>query len=190
MVALRWSGRSRRRRPSATLRVIVGGCLALATACNSGQVEESSNDTAEAEVAPATITVPPARLSPFCQAMIDLSDRLATDPPDDVNQYIVDTYLSIVDVVPPEIESDFLVVLAEIQTGDSGSPPTTPPSTEGPADEDLADFDAEGRLPDDDPSERLNAYVDFTCRDSENNPGPPATPPNDVEAAPTDTTSG
>jgi hypothetical protein len=38
-------------------------------------------------------------------------------------------------------------------------------------------FDAEGRLPGEQPVERLNDYVQFSCRGIDNNPGPPATPP-------------
>jgi len=41
----------------------------------------------------------------------------------------------------------------------------------------IEDFDAEGRLPGDSPSERVGDYVLFTCRGSDNNPGPPATEP-------------
>ena len=44
----------------------------------------------------------------------------------------------------------------------------------------VEDFE-EGYVPDDDASSRLNAYIAFACRDSQNNPGPadtqPAPPP-------------
>ena len=57
---------------------------------------------------------------------------------------------------------------------------TTPPS-----DEQL--FAEEGWLPDDDPAVRVNEYVEFACRDTINNPGPPATVP---DAAPPTSEAG
>jgi hypothetical protein len=57
---------------------------------------------------------------------------------------------------------------------------TTPPS-----DEQL--FAEEGWVPDDDPAVRVNEYVDFACRDTINNPGPPATVP---DAAPPTSDAG
>lgn len=65
-----------------------------------------------------TMTVPPTRLTPFCQAMIDLADRLETEQIDDEGQLILDTYLEILSEVPTAIEEDFRVVIARLQSGD------------------------------------------------------------------------
>jgi hypothetical protein len=53
--------------------------------------------------------------------------------------------------------------------------------TSPPSDEQL--FAEEGWLPDDDPAIRVNEYVEFACRDTINNPGPPATVPDAVPPA-------
>lgn len=121
--------------------------------------------------------------------MIDLGDRLEQDPPDDIEAEIIETYEEIADEVPAAIREDFDAVLAELRgeaspTATAADTPTTtrtpaPPQTDAsgaslpPGD---AFFD-EGYDPDDDPALRLNAYVDFECRDVANNPGPPATQP-------------
>jgi hypothetical protein len=57
--------------------------------------------------------------------------------------------------------------------------------TSPPSDEQL--FAEEGWLPDDDPAVRVNEYVEFACRDTINNPGPPATVP---DAAPPSSGAG
>ena len=49
-----------------------------------------------------SVTVPPERLTPFCQAMIDLSERLETDPPDDTAALIIETYEGVGGDVPAE----------------------------------------------------------------------------------------
>lgn len=76
---------------------------------------------------------------------------------------------------PPESSPD-----VESTAPDTFVPPTgtgvTVSTLEPPSAEEA--FDAEGYLPDDDPAIRLNEYVDFTCRDNINNPGPPATQPS------------
>lgn len=158
---------------------------------------------ARATVPIASVTVPPERLTPFCQAMIDLGDRLETDPPDDVGALIIETYEGIVDEVPPEIANEFDAVLTSLRAGTdpdapgasspatTGSDSTGPDST-GPVSTEGDPFFEEGYLPDDDPSRRVNAYVQFACRDTANNPGPPATQPLDdivVDDTATDATS-
>ena len=60
--------------------------------------------------------------------------------------------------------------------------PTTdvPVTTGGPGeatDATAAEGDGEGAPVADTPSERLAAYVDFVCRGTANNPGPPDTQP-------------
>ncbi len=166
-----------------------------------------------------TVAVPIDRLSPFCESMIELGDRLASDPPEDETAFIIDTYRAITPEVPAEIANDFAAVLARLEgrpiptvdpddttpltvpapaadatdtsepaaaappvtiaTPDTPPPVTAPPATDTdglPIPQDTT-FSDEGYAPEDDPAERLNAYVNFVCRDSRNNPGPPATQP-------------
>jgi hypothetical protein len=126
------------------------------------------------------VVVPPERLSPFCRAIAELDRQIAeAEPGDDVTAMIVDTYSSIVDDVPAEIRDDFLSVLAGLQQGSAAATtaPTTPPpslagSTTTVALEDVL-------APDDSATLRLNSYVQFTCRASQNNPGPPDTQPDE-----------
>lgn len=158
----------------------------LAVGCSSDGDTAGPDATTEATTA-ATVTVPSERLTPFCRAMIDLSDRLATDPPDDVNAYIVETYQGIAAEVPAEIANEFAAVLAALQTGVADTDGTVSTSTsdvsgaDGPAPSASVDVGnpetVEGFTPSDDPALQLNAYVEFACRDSVNNPGPPATAP-------------
>ena len=174
--------------------------VVLAIAGCSGDDDANSGERPSA--AAPTVTVPPSRLTPFCQAMIDLADRLETDESTDAGELILETYLSIVDEVPDEIEEDFLVVVARLQrdelpdlatTSPSTSPSTTTTSRSGeptgddeptageattdPGPSTLDDAEYQGWTPDDDPALRVNGYVDFVCRDNLNNPGPPATVP-------------
>ena len=151
----------------------------LAAACTPGGTSSDGDeeDATTGQLPSVTVTIPPSRLTPFCQAMIDLNERLENDPPDDVEAEIIDTYEGILGEVPAEIRTDFDAVLADLRgeapasTGDPDAPTT---SLGTPTSDPLAD---EGRAPGDDPAERLSAYVDFACRSIENNPGPPATQP-------------
>jgi hypothetical protein len=164
-------------------RVVGFGIVALLmTACtpDTSSSDEQADDKAVPE---GTVEVPPERLTPFCEAMIELSDTLETDPPADPEALVIETYLGIEDEVPPEIAPDFQAVLADLQgttvstvaaAGTGGSLPT---DGEDPSDE--------GYLPSDDPTVRLTGYVDFTCRSNINNPGPPATQPHDDLVPPT-----
>ena len=174
----------RRRRRTLTTAV---AALALG-ACSSG--DDAGSEAADGEVQIPVVSVPPERLTPFCAAMIELADELEDDPPDDTGEVILAAYLEIVDEVPPEIADEFRAVIADLQ---GGTPATTTPTTTTPTtptsvpptslepgvatSAPLEDFDAEGRLPGDSPGERVNDYVRFVCRDSDNNPGPPATQP-------------
>lgn len=147
-----------------------------------------------------TVAIPASRLTPFCRAMLDLDEELETDPPADIAQAIIDTYVDIEQEVPDLLRPDFDVVLAELRgepvpTAPPTDPATTaettssassaPPSTDEtgatlPPGDPLAD---EGRLPGDTPAERISNYVDAECRGIQNNPGPPATQP--LEEPPT-----
>jgi len=137
-----------------------------------------------------TVAIPPERLTPFCQGIADLDDRLAEVPAGgDTAEIIIDAYSAIVDDVPPEIRDDFLTVLAGLQEGTTvlagaASSSTSSTTTVVAPGTTLEDFE-EGYTPDDSPALRLNAYVQFVCRDGQNNPGPPDTEPNPPPVAST-----
>jgi hypothetical protein len=163
--------------------------LGLTTAsCSSDDDTQSDSTLVESEPA-RTVAVPPERMSPFCEAIANLDDELNAASSDaDTSQMIIDAYSSMVDVVPEEIRNDFLSVLAALQADPSGAnvtlgttpetAVTTPPPSATPAPATtLEDFE-EGYLPDDAASSRVNAYIQFACRDSENNPGPSDTQPS------------
>jgi hypothetical protein len=157
--------------------------VVLAAGCTPGATSSGEDDDVTENESPSvTVTIPAARLTPFCQAMIDLNDRLENDPPDDVAAEILDTYEGIVDEVPTVIRADFDAVVAdlrgEVPTGEADAATST--SFAPPTSDPLAD---EGRSPGDTPAERLSSYVDFECRSIENNPGPPATQPLSGPAA-------
>lgn len=171
--------------------------VVLLAGCVSDGPSESSAEEAE-PVTEVSVTVPPVRLTPFCQAMIDLSDRLRTGEDEVSDTVIIETYRSISDVVPPEISSDFAAVLEALETG--APPPTDPPpetfATVPPGEEPTPATTAgtetdpesttistaevlvdEGFAPGTSPSERINNYVTLACRGTQNNPGPPPTEP-------------
>ncbi len=161
------------------------------SACVSDGPREATSEEAEPETV-ISVTVPAERLTPFCQAMIDLTERIRSGEVDE--SLIVDTYRSIVEDVPAEIGSDFRAVLAALESG--GPPPTDPPpdtietvpttladdrpdATGGPPTTDTAGevLVDEGFASGTSPAERINNYVTFSCRDTQNNPGPPPTQP-------------
>lgn len=165
----------------------------------------SSDEPVENPAVPSgTVAIPAERLTPFCEEMVALGERLLTDPPDDETAYIIESYHAIEDDVPAEISADFEAVLAGLEGRpiptidpddttldapestpmiDSSTPiVTAPPATDAsgsvvPQDTTSSD---EGYIPSDEPVERLNEYVDLVCRDSQNNPGPPPTQPLDA----------
>jgi hypothetical protein len=155
---------------------LIAASLLVGAGAGCSSDDAGGSDAADIDAPIPSVTVPAARLTPFCVAMIDLAEELETDPPDDAAALILETYLGIVDDVPAAIENEFRAVIAELQRSDPAAPGSTDPitSTSLLVDE---NFDAEGRLPGDTPSERVNDYVLFTCRGSGNNPGPPATEP-------------
>src|SRR5690606_23127540 len=69
---------------SASFAAVVLASVAIAGCTSFGSSSEEDDGVAPAEQPSATVTVPPIRLTPFCQAMIDLADRLENDPPDDI----------------------------------------------------------------------------------------------------------
>lgn len=169
----------------ALIGVMVGGCSTF----GGGDDGDDTGTGEEVAIVPdLSVTIPPSRLTPFCQAMIDLGDELENDPPADEGARIIEVYESVVDVVPPEIRDDFLSVLARLQ---SGSPVATTAATSVPATTavgastvpgtTLVDAD-EGYFPDEDPAVRLNAYISASCRGTLNNPGPLATQPGLIVA--------
>lgn len=184
------------------------------TACTGDDSQDGSppEPTARAQI---SATVPPERLTPFCQAMIDLTAQIRAGDVDDAGELILDTYRRIADDAPNAIVDDFHLVLAALEAGEP--PPTDPPrdtvpvaattprattpaatspvtsssttsvaadgsvvTGSGPATSAAID---EAFAPGDSPSERINSYVDFECRDTANNPGPaptqPLAPPDD-----------
>lgn len=188
--------------------------IVLLSSCVFDGSEPPSDSGDDAAPAPdLSVEVPPERLTAFCQAMTDLSDRIRSG--DDVgDDLITETYRSISGDVPVEIADDFALVLEALETGTPPPtdpprstiqtvprPETTPPSSDGtvapaapppPTSESTDDQVAAGdsTVPgsvvvderfdrDNSPAERINTYVSFTCRDSDNNPGPPATQPLD-----------
>lgn len=171
------------------LLAVLGAVLAGCTPFGGSPDEE---EAAPGDRPALTVTVPAVRLTPFCRAMIDLADRLESDPPDDPEAVIVDTYQEIEDEVPDAIREDFDAVLAALRgdapaatkpddaTGaattsfDPGPPATDESGATLPPGDPFFD---EGYDPDDSPALRLNAYVDFECRGVANNPGPPPTQP-------------
>lgn len=186
--------------PAAVTAVLI----ALGTGACTGSGDDATDDSVPA----APVTSPPSRSSPFCEAMVDLEERLRTDPPDDTTALVIETYESLLPDVPDAIRPEFEYVLASLR-GDplpdlpsptapaTTLPPATtvppdttqPPTTTEEADPDAAPTTAapttgpgvdEFILPDDTPAERLNDYVGFECQGTLNNPGPPATTP-DVE---------
>jgi hypothetical protein len=195
----------RRRTVAPFVAPFVAALAVVGTGCTPFGASESVDDgPAPAEQPAATVTIPPIRLTPFCQAMIDLAERLESDPPDDVGAEILATYESIVDEVPDAIRVDFDAVLADLRgrpvpavtdqnddaavasgpttTFDAGPPVTDETGATLPVGDPFFD---EGYDPEDTPALRLNAYVDFECRDVANNPGPPATQPlNEVGTEP------
>lgn len=176
-----------------SLALVLSGCT--------GDDPADTAPDAAPEPPQVSVTVPPERLTPFCQEMIDLTDRLRTGDVDDAEATIVETYRRIADDAPNAIVDDFRLVLAALEAGEP--PPTDPPrdtvATLAPSvttDATVASTDAppvtptdpatgssaprvidEAFAPGDSPSERINSYVEFECRDTANNPGPPPTPP-------------
>jgi hypothetical protein len=154
--------------------IAVASCAWLG-ACVSDDPATSGEGGGGGEVPVPSVTAPAERRTPFCQAMIELSDRLETDPPDDVTALIVETYTAIADEVPDAIAGDFGAVLTALRTGTDPTARTTAPAASPPPSSDpLSD---EGFLPSDDPADQVSAWVDANCRDVQNNPGPPATQP-------------
>lgn len=179
-------------RPASHRPLLALACAAIAlVGCTPfGDPADEPDEGASAERPEATVTIPAARTTPFCQAMIDLADRLESDPPDDARSVIVETYESIGADVPDVIRQDFDAVLADLRanrvptpdpddsavatTFDPGPPVTDERGATLPPGDPFFD---EGYDPEDTPALRLNAFVDFECRDVANNPGPPPTQP-------------
>lgn len=144
----------------------------------------SSADAITPESIP--VSVPAERSSPFCEAISELSARLADDPPDDPDQVIIDTYTDLLDDVPSAIAVDFNAILTSLRTGEpipsipesaAASSETSSSSSPESSPLDPGALDEEGVLPGATPAERIQDYVAFTCLGVGNNPGPPATAP-------------
>ena len=171
-----------------------GAATVLTVACTP-DTSSSTDDPDDVAAPTGTVAIPAARLTPFCEAMIELSDQVENDPPADVEALILETYIEIEDEVPPEIAPDFAAVLADLQgepvptfepdpasvsvPGASTIPAAVDTDPGGYVPIEGDDPSDEGYLPSEDPTARLSAYVDYTCAGSLNNPGPPATQPID-----------
>lgn len=179
----------------------------VAAGCVSDDSRQTDDTTEAADTTPISVTIPPVRGTPFCTAMIELTDTILGDQEVDAKALIIETYRSIEGEVPAEIADDFTSVLTQLETGVTAptlAPVTQPdverpaPATAPPDATDVTDGTASGGTDDtvigadpdgstefyfggSTPAERVNDYVAFACRDSENNPGPPATPPLEGE---------
>lgn len=163
--------------------VVLGACTQTGT--------PDADDTTEVvdEATPISVTIPAERTTPFCAALIELNSRLVTEQDIDADALIIETYRSILPEVPAEIETEFLAVLVELETGETlpTQPPVTqpdlPPATDPEtgatlvAPEDTIEY----FFPSPTPSQRVNQYVEFACRDVTNNPGPPPTVPGEED---------
>ena len=161
----------------------------VVTACVPDGRNDEAADEDTADEPTISVTVPEVRLTPFCEAMIDLSDELRSGRVDDVEGLIIDAYRSIREDVPLELARDFDLVLGALEAGEPS--PTDPPAElpavtavtlvtgSDPMATVVGSVD-EGFDPDTSPSERINSYVAFSCRGTGNNPGPPPTQPGDL----------
>jgi hypothetical protein len=167
--------------------VALGGCT--------GSDGGATNTTVE--FTPADVPAGAAQ-TPFCSGMSAISLRVNTDPPSDINGYLVAEYEALLPVVPDAIASEFRTVLANLRAAadssvgsPTGSGPSSGPSsgTTAPSTDtsDPSDgFAEEGYLPDAEPNLRLNAYLADNCFGTQSNPGPPPTQPFSDVPAPSD----
>jgi hypothetical protein len=177
-----------RRRNAALVALCAGTVLA---ACVPDGSDDDAAEDESAEQPTISVTVPAVRLTPFCGAMIELSDELRSGAVEDANRLIIDTYRSIQAEVPLELARDFDLVLRALEAGE---PPPTDPPAESPLESTVPAVSGsdqpttvvgsvdEGFDPDTSPSDRINSYVALSCRGTGNNPGPPATEPADIPA--------
>jgi hypothetical protein len=155
--------------------------------------DDTSSDSAD-EIATPVVTQPP---SPFCVAVDELERRVDESTTDSDRAIIVEAYTEMLDLVPPEVRSDFEAVLAQLRAGSPATVPTTAPISSVDLDaptvtDDRADTTQapgstvagtqvfeEGYTPGETPAARIGAYIDFACDRSANNPGPPPTQPSE-----------
>lgn len=173
----------------------------IAVACTPTGATETT-ETTEAVVAVPEVTQPASRQTPFCQRMLALDEELPDDPAIDTRDEILEAYREALPDVPADIAVEFRAVLESLESGVAATVPATmddangpieptptlplgatvPPVPTGPttmpSEEQLVA--EEGRLPDEEPAARVNAYIDFECRGTTNNPGPPPTQPGVV----------
>lgn len=100
-------------RPLRAVPVFAAAMLLLGACVGGG--DDADVTTEDSTPLAGEVPVPPERSTPFCEAMIDLSDRLVTDPPDDVGGFIIEIYESVLPDVPAEILPDFVYVLADLK---------------------------------------------------------------------------
>ncbi|MEZ5297784.1 MAG: hypothetical protein R2697_16345 [Ilumatobacteraceae bacterium] len=178
--------------------------VATAAACTPTGASETT-DTTEPEVVVPEVTEPAIRLTPFCQQMIALDESLPDDPAIDRGDQVL---RGVPGGAARRAARDRGRVPRRHRRPRDRHPPhgarrrgrddTRPrpdrahrhraarrhraalavrvdhPAVGGTARR------GGGLAPDDDPAARVNAYIDFACRGTANNPGPPATQPGAV----------
>lgn len=169
---------------SITRSVVASLTAVLAASACSGSDGASTATTIE--FVPADAPAAEAQ-TPFCAGMSEISLRVNTDPPDDLNSYLISAYEALAPDVPAGIVSEFQSVLAGLR-GASATTATSVVGTLGDlAGTTVAGFAEEGYLPDPEPELRLNAYLADNCFGTQSNPGPPPTQP--LSEIPTDPTN-
>jgi hypothetical protein len=157
---------------------LAAGC----TPTGNGSGDDDADDGIDVPV--PSVTAPPTRLTPFCQAMLELDGALPDDPAIDTREQILEAYRAAQPLVPEAIAAEFVAVIEALETGTAplaaDVPATTLPATTEASVVTGDRFFEEGYLPDDNPAVRVNEYIDFACRGTQNNPGPPATQPGGV----------
>jgi hypothetical protein len=153
--------------------IVVLTALAI-VGCTDGDDDAT---TTTVEFVPADVPAGAAQ-TPFCSGMSSISLRVNTDPPSDLNSYLIAEYEALLPVVPPSIASEFQTVLANLRDRPVATTTTPGASTTATVSTDPSDgFAEEGYLPDEEPALRLNAYLADNCFGTQSNPGPPPTQP-------------
>lgn len=155
---------------------LVAVALLTVAGCSGGDDDVATTDSV-LPVDTAYYVPAAAAQTPFCAAMSEISLRLNTDAPEDLNAFLITEYEQLLPEVPSVIASEFQSVLNDLRAG-SGS--VSDITTSVPAASNAVDvegFPEEGYLPDVEPALRLNTYLAANCFGTQSNPGPPATAP-------------
>ena len=105
--------------------------LTMGAACTPERGDSGSDaTTVESTLAIPEVTEPPERATPFCQIMLELDASLPDDQTIDVTDIVLVAYREALPVAPPEIATELEAVIIGLETG---TEPTLPPTTLGPA---------------------------------------------------------